>query len=170
MLNQKVAQLLNTQVNKEFYSAYLYLHFANYYVEQGLNGFANWYQVQAQEERDHALLFVQYLQNNGEQVVLEAIDKPQIDLTSAKAVLAEGLRHEQYVTGLIHNIYDAAYSVKDFRTMQFLDWFVKEQGEEETNADNLVKKYELFGGDPKSLYMLDNELGARVYSAPSLVL
>ena len=65
---------------------------------------------------------------------------------------------------------DAAYSVKDFRTMQFLDWFVKEQGEEETNADNLVKKYELFGDDPKSLYMLDNELGARVYSAPSLVL
>lgn len=116
------------------------------------------------------MLFIQYLQNNGEQVVLEAIDKPQIDLTSAKAVLAEGLRHEQYVTGLIHNIYDAAYSVKDFRTMQFLDWFVKEQGEEETNADNLVKKYELFGGDPKSLYMLDNELGARVYSAPSLVL
>ena len=68
---------------------------------------------------DHAMLFIQYLQNNGEQVVLEAIDKPQIDLTSAKAVLAEGLKHEQYVTGLIHNIYDAAYSVKDFRTMQF---------------------------------------------------
>ena len=85
------------------------------------------------------MLFIQYLQNNGEQVVLEAIDKPQIDLTSAKAVLAEGFKHEQYVTGLIHNIYDAAYSVKDFRTMQFLDWFVKEQGEEETNADNLVK-------------------------------
>lgn len=170
MLDQKVAELINVQVNKEFYSAYLYLDFANYYREAELNGFANWYQVQAQEERDHAMLFIQYLQNNGEQVVLEAIDKPQIDLTSAKAVLAEGLRHEQYVTGLIHNIYDAAYSVKDFRTMQFLDWFVKEQGEEETNADNLVKKYELFGGDPKSLYMLDNELGARVYSAPSLVL
>ena len=76
MLNQKVAQLLNTQVNKEFYSAYLYLHFANYYVEQGLNGFANWYQVQAQEERDHALLFVQYLQNNDAPVTYEAIDKP----------------------------------------------------------------------------------------------
>ena len=84
--------------------------------------------------------------------------------------LAEGLKHEQYVTSLIHNIYDAAYSVKDFRTMQFLDWFVKEQGEEETNADGLVKKFELFGDDPKSLYMLDSELGARVYSAPSLVL
>ncbi len=116
------------------------------------------------------MLIVQYLQNNGEKVVLSAIDKPGVVLESAKAVLGEGLKHEQYVTGLIHNIYDAAYSVKDFRTMQFLDWFVKEQGEEETNAENLVKKFELFGDDPKSLYMLDNELGARVYSAPSLVL
>ena len=74
------------------------------------------------------------------------------------------------MTELIHNIYDAAYSAKDFRTMQFLDWFVKEQGEEETNANDLIKKMELFGSDPKSLYMLDNELAARTYAAPSLVL
>lgn len=170
MLDKKVVELLNQQVNKELYSAYLYLDFSNYYYDNGLDGFGNWYKIQAQEERDHAMLFIQYLQNNGEKVVLESIDKPAIVLESAKAVLAEGLKHERYVTGLIHNIYDAAYSVKDFRTMQFLDWFVKEQGEEETNADNLVKKFELFGDDPKSLYMLDNELGARVYSAPSLVL
>lgn len=170
MLDKRVVELLNQQVNKEFYSAYLYLDFSNFYYDQGLEGFGNWYKIQAQEERDHAMLFIQYLQNNGERVVLEAVDKPGIALQSAKDVLAEGLKHEQYVTGLIHNIYDAAYSVKDFRTMQFLDWFVKEQGEEETNADNLIKKYELFGDDPKSLYMLDNELGARVYAAPSLVL
>lgn len=73
MLNEKIAKLLNTQINKEFYSAYLYLHFANFYVEQGLNGFANWYQIQAQEERDHALLMLQYLQNNDAKVALEAI-------------------------------------------------------------------------------------------------
>lgn len=170
MLDKKVVELLNQQVNKEFYSAYLYLDFSNYYYDQGLDGFGNWYKVQAQEERDHALLMIQYLQNNGERVVLEAIDKPAVELTSAKVVLAEGLKHEQYVTSLIHNIYDAAYTVKDFRTMQFLDWFVKEQGEEETNADGLIRKYELFGDDPKSLYMLDNELSARVYTAPSLVL
>ena len=170
MLDKKVVELLNQQITKEFYSAYLYLDFSNYYYNQGLDGFGNWYKIQAQEERDHAMLIIQYLQNNGEAVVLEAIDKPGIALNSAKDVLAEGLKHEQYVTGLIHNIYDAAYSVKDFRTMQFLDWFVKEQGEEENNAETLVKKFELFGDDPKSLYMLDNELGARVYSAPSLVL
>lgn len=170
MLNKKVVDLLNQQVNKEFYSAYLYLDFSNYYYDKGLDGFGNWYRIQAQEERDHAMLFVQYLQNNGESVSLEAIEKPGVELTSPKAVLAEGLKHERYVTSLIHAIYDTAYSVKDFRTMQFLDWFVKEQGEEENNADSLVKKFELFGDDPKSLYMLDNELGARVYTAPSLVL
>ena len=170
MLDANVVKLLNNQVNKEFFSAYLYLDFSNYYYDQGLDGFGNWYYIQAQEERDHAMLFVQYLQNNGEKIELEAIDKPSVQLTSAKAVLEEGFKHEKYVTELIHTIYDAAYSVKDFRTMQFLDWFVKEQGEEETNADNLVKKFELFGDDPKSLYMLDQELGQRVYTAPSLTL
>ena len=170
MLDKKVVELLNQQVNKEFYSAYLYLDFSNYYYDQGLDGFGNWYKIQAQEERDHAMLFVQYLQNNGERVVFESIDKPGVALTSAKAVLAEGLKHEQYVTSLIHNIYDAAYSVKDFRTMQFLDWFVKEQGEEEKNADDLIKKFELFGRDPKGLYALDQELLARVYAAPTLTM
>ncbi len=170
MLDKKVAELLNTQVNKEFYSAYLYLDFSNYYVEKGLDGFANWYKVQAQEERDHAMLFLQYLQNNGCSVTLDAIDKPDKVFEGYDGPLHAGYEHEQYVTALIHTIYDAAHEAKDYRTMQFLDWFVKEQGEEETNAENLIKKYELFGSDAKALYMLDNELAARVYSAPSLVL
>lgn len=170
MLDAKVAELLNTQINKEFYSAYLYLDFSNYYVEQGLDGFANWYKVQAQEERDHAMLMLQYMQNNGCKVTLEAIDKPDKVFAGYGDPLKAGYEHEQYVTGLIHTIYDAAHQVKDYRTMQFLDWFVKEQGEEETNAEGLIKKFELFGSDAKALYMLDNELAARVYSAPSLVL
>ena len=170
MLDAKVVQLLNQQVNKEFYSAYLYLDFSNYYYDQELNGFGNWYKIQAQEERDHAMLFMQYLQNNGERVELDAIAKPGVALAGNKQVLQAGLEHERYVTSLIHDIYEAAYAVKDFRTMQFLDWFVKEQGEEENNADGLVKKYELYGEDPRSLYMLDSEMAARVYAAPSLVL
>ena len=170
MLNEKVSELLNDQINKEFYSAYLYMDFANYFQENGLDGFANWYMIQAQEERDHALLFMQYLQNNSEKVTLEAIAKPDKKLTDKMTVLRYGLEHEQYVTSLVHNIYDAAYNVRDFRTMQFLDWFVKEQGEEEKNADDLIKKMELFGDDAKSLYMLNTEMGARVYNAPSLVL
>ncbi|QUO33228.1 ferritin [Coprococcus sp. AF21-14LB] len=170
MLNAKVAELLNTQVNKEFYSAYLYLDFANYYETKGLDGFANWYKIQAQEERDHAMLFYQYLQNNNAKVTLEAIDKPDKVFSCNMGPLKAGLEHEEYVTSLINNIYAAAYEVKDFRTMQFLDWFIKEQGEEETNANELITKMEMFGSDPKSLYMLNSELKARVYSAPSLVL
>lgn len=170
MLNKKVVELLNDQINKEFYSAYLYLDFANFYKTKGLDGFANWYQIQAQEERDHAMLFYQYLHNNNEKVTLEAIGKPDVALTELMDPLKAGLEHEEYVTSLIHTIYGAAYEVHDFRTMQFLDWFVKEQGEEETNANDLITKMELFGSDPKSLYMLDNELGTRVYTEPSLVL
>lgn len=170
MLNQTVAQLLNTQINKEFYSAYLYLDFSNFYVDQGLNGFANWYKIQAQEERDHAMLILQYLQNNDVPVTLEAIAKPDVPLKENMDALKAALAHEQYVTSLIHTIYESAYTVKDFRTMQFLDWFVKEQGEEEATASDLIKKMELFGTDAKGLYLLDQELGARVYAAPDLVL
>ena len=170
MLDKKVSELLNDQVNKEFYSAYLYLDFSIFYEDAGLDGFANWYKIQAQEERDHAMLMMQYLQNNGEKVTLEAIAKPDKVLDDKLHVLELGLEHEQYVTSLIHAIYDAAYSVRDFRTMQFLDWFVKEQGEEEKNAEDMIKKMKLFGDDAKSLYMLNSEMASRVYSAPSLVL
>ena len=170
MMNAKVRDLLNQQINKEFYSAYLYLDFSNYFEDAGLDGFANWYKIQAQEERDHAMLFYQYLQNENQKVTLEAIAKPDKVFSCHMDVLEAGLEHEQYVTSLIHDIYAAAYEVKDFRTMQFLDWFVKEQGEEETNANDLITKMALFGSDPKSLYMLNQELAARVYTAPSLVL
>ncbi len=169
-MNDKVRELLNQQINKEFYSAYLYLDFSNYFEDRGLDGFANWYMIQAQEERDHAMLFYRYLQNENQKVTLEAIDKPDKAFSCDMDVLKAGLEHEEYVTSLINDIYAAAYEIKDFRTMQFLDWFVKEQGEEETNANDMITKMELFGSDPKSLYMLNQELAARVYSAPSLVL
>ena len=169
-MDKKVHELLNQQINKEFYSAYLYLDFSNYFKAKGLDGFANWYMIQAQEERDHAMLFYTYLQNENMTVTLDEIAKPDKTFDNNMQVLEAGLEHEKYVTSLINDIYGAAYEVRDFRTMQFLDWFVKEQGEEETNANDLISKMELFGSDPKSLYMLNQELGARVYSAPSLVL
>ena len=170
MLSAKVVELLNNQVNAEFYSAYLYLDMANYYKNEGLDGYYNWYKVQAQEERDHALLFMDYLQQNGVEVVLEAIAKPDKEFKAFIDPLKAGAEHERLVTSLIHDIYAVAYEEKDFRTMQFLDWFVKEQAEEEDNADDMVKKFELFGNDSKGLYQLDNELKSRVYSAPSMTL
>lgn len=170
MLNEKVGNLLNIQINKEFYSAYLYLEFSNFYKEKGLDGYANWYHIQAKEEMDHALLMMQYLQNNDYKVTFEAVDKPEVNLNNFDDPLKTGLAHERYVTGLVNDIYEAAHEVKDYRTVKFMDWFVNEQGEEEKNASDMITKYELFGHDPKGLYALDNEYKARMYAAPSLVL
>ena len=166
----KVKNLINDQINKELYSAYLYLDFSLFYEEQGLGGFANWYMIQAQEERDHAMLMLKYLQNNGEKVTLEAVAKPDKEMNELIDPLKLGFEHEKYVTSLINDIYAAAYDVKVFRTMQFLDWVVKEQLEEEKNAEDMIKKMELFGNDSKGLYSLDSEYAARAYSAPSLTL
>lgn len=169
-MDTKVAQLLNEQINKEFYSAYLYLDIANFYNDKGLDGFSNWYEIQAKEEQDHAMLMYQYLHNNNIKVTLEAIAKPDKVFTTLMDPLHAGLEHEQYVTASINTIYAAAQGVNDFRTIQFLDWFIKEQGEEEKNSNDLITKMELFGGDARGLYLLNSELAARVYSAPSLVL
>ena len=169
-MDKKVAALLNDQINKELYSAYLYLDMANFYNRKGLDGFSNWYEIQAKEEQDHAMLMYQYLHNNDEVVTLEAIAKPDKTFETLMDPLKAGLEHERYVTSLINTIYAAAQEVNDFRTTQFLDWFIKEQGEEEKNSTDLITKMELFGDDAKSLYMLNSELAGRTYSAPSLVL
>ena len=149
-MDPKVYKLLNDQINKEFYSAYLYLEIANYYDARGLDGFANWYEIQAKEE--------------------EGIAKPETHFTDLTGPLKAALGHEQYVTGLINAIYAAAAEARDYRTVQFLDWFIKEQGEEEKNSAGQITKMELYGGDARSLYMLNSELLARTYTAPSLTL
>lgn len=170
MLNETVVKLLNQQIRKEFFSAYLYLDMANYYADQGLNGFEHWFFIQTQEERDHALLFRQYLLNNGASVELETIEASKDTYVNFREPLVASLKHEEYVTASIHTIYEEASKVKDYRTMQFLDWFIKEQGEEEKNSEDNIKKYDLFGGESKGLYMLDNEMKSRIYAPPSLVL
>ena len=169
-MNERIAKLLNEQINKEFYSAYLYLDMAIFYEELNLSGFANWYMIQAQEERDHALLFMKYMQNNGLKVTLDAIGKPDKVFNDIIDPLVVSAEHERYVTSLINEIYHEAHENKDYRTMKFLDWFIEEQGEEEEKADTMVNRYKLFGTDPKGLYLLDQEYAARVYAAPSLVL
>lgn len=170
MLNPKIAKLLNEQINREFYSSFLYLDMSNYYYDHNLNGFGNWFAIQTQEEYAHAMLFLKYMLNNGEKVTLETIAAPDIQFKDFKHPLAAALEHEYYITKSINDIYAEAYVVKDFRTMQFLDWFVKEQGEEEQNTDDLNKRFDLFGSDPKSLYLLDSELASRAFNPPSLVL
>lgn len=166
-MDQKVYELLNEQINAELYSAYLYMSFADYYEEEGLEGYANWYMIQAAEERDHALIFRNYLHENGQKVKLGAIAQPDKTFSNFMEPLEAGLEHEKLVTSLINAIYAAADEVKDYRTMKFLDWFIDEQMEEEDNADTMITKMRLFGSDAKALYDLDQEYGARVYSVPS---
>lgn len=170
MLKKEVSALLEQQINKELYSAYLYLDISNYYYAKNLNGFGNWFKIQAQEEQDHALLFLTYLQNNGEAPKLAAIAAPDKTFSNFRDPLAAALEHEEYVTSLINAIYAEAIKANDFRTLQFLDWFVKEQGEEEKNTNDLLGRFDLFGSDLKNLYALDAELASRTYSAPSLTL
>ncbi|WP_313073206.1 ferritin [Lacrimispora sp.] len=170
MLDKIIVEKINKQINFEFYSAYLYLDISNYYTDSNLNGFANWFKIQTQEERDHAMLFMDYLLNNSEKVVLDDIKAPHYKYDDFRQPTVNAFEHELKVTAAIHDIYSAAYELKDFRTMQFLDWFVKEQNEEEKNTDEIIKRYDLFGNDAKGLYLIDTELAARVYTAPSLVL
>ena len=169
-MNDKIAKLLNEQINKELYSAYLYLDISNYYDEMDLDGYKNYYMIQAQEERDHAMLFMQYMQINGLKVTLDAVGKPDKVFDSVLKPLEVAAEHERYVTALINNIYHEAHEAKDYRTMKFLDWFVDEQMEEEDNADSMINRYKLFGSDPKGLYALDQEYAGRIYNPPSLVL
>ena len=169
-MHNKVVALLYDQINKEFYSAYLYLDIANYYQDMNLNGYANYYNIQAQEERDHALLFMQYMQNNGLKVTLEAIAKPDKTFDSVLSPMEVAAEHERYVTSLINNIYREAHVDGDYRTMKFLDWFIDEQMEEENSADTMIGQYKLFGGSPQGLYQLNQEYAGRVYTAPSLTL
>lgn len=166
-MDKKVYDLINDQINKELYSAYLYLSFADYYEDAGLDGYANFYQIQAQEERDHAMIFRKYLLENDEKPVLKAVDAPDKTFTDYIGPLKAALEHEEYVTSLINGIFAAAISVDDYRTTQFLKWFIDEQMEEEDTARDMITKMELFGADSRSLFELNQELLNRTYSTPS---
>lgn len=169
MINKKVAKMLNEQINLELFSSYLYLEIANYFVDEGLDGFANWFNVQAQEEMDHTRIILNYLQDNEVKINLKALDNPTRDYKKHMEALEEVLSHEELITNSIHKIYAVAMEEKDFRSMQFLDWFIEEQAEEETNANMLISKYEVFAADSKGLYLLDQELGGRVHTQPAIL-
>lgn len=160
-MDKKVRDLINDQINKEFFSAYLYLDIANFFASKGFDGFAHWYEVQAREEQEHAMKFYAYLHDNDEKVKLGAIDAPATAFKTFKAAVDAAYKHEQYVTDLINKIYEAADKAKDYRTKNFLGWFIDEQGEEEKNARDLVDKLALFGEEKQALYMLDRELSRR---------
>ena len=169
MINEKIQKLLNDQLNKELFSAYLYLSIEAYFESINLKGFAHWFRVQAQEERDHSLLFFEYINRVGGKVTLQPIEGPTVDFASIQEALTMTLEHERFVTNSIYNIVDAARQDRDHKTDSFLKWFIDEQVEEEENADNNIKKFELVKDDGKGILMLDTEFAARVYTpAPGL--
>lgn len=166
-MDAKIYDLLNDQINKELYSAYLYLSMADFYKDAGLDGYANFYEIQAAEERDHALILRKYLLENDEKPVLGAIAAPDKEFKTFMDPLKAAYEHEQYVTDLIHNIYKVAIEVDDYRVQKFLEWFIDEQMEEEDTARDMITKMELFGEDRHSLYELDAKLQERAYHTPA---
>ncbi len=160
-MNKKVSELLNAQVNKEFYSAYLYLGISKFFTQQDLPGFAAWYKVQAEEEQEHAMKIYAYLLDQDEDVSLDAIAEVKAEFKTILDAVKEADKHEHYITDEIVKIMDAAVADKDYRTQLMLNWFISEQQEEETNSKEMVAKVKRLGNDAKNLYLLDKELAER---------
>lgn len=164
MIKKKMENELNKQLNAELYSSYLYLSMSAYFESISLKGFANWMRVQAQEELVHAMKFYDYLNERGGRAVLMTIDAPPAKWQSPIAVFENVYEHEQKVTGLIHDLVSLAISENDHATNNFLQWFVAEQVEEESSADEIVQKLKLVGDAREALFMLDKELGQRGFT------
>ena len=166
MMHKKLEKAFNNQINKEFYSEYLYMSMYAYFDRLNLQGFKNWMNVQMQEEHAHAMGMFNYLHERGAKVVLQAIDKPETDWKSPVELFEHVLKHEQYVTSLINGLMDVADEVKDRAAVSFLDWYLKEQVEEEANVSKVLKTLKMVCDDKNSLYMYDKELATRVFNAP----
>ena len=165
-MNKKVAEALIKQINKEFFSAYLYLAMEQHLEDDSMSGMANWMHQQFLEEQFHANKMMKYLNSRGEKVVLEAIEKPKVEWTSIKEIFDDVLEHEQSITASINNIQVIAVDEKDFATMSFLQWFIGEQIEEEDNAETIIKQISLIGDNGYGLLMLDKEMAQRTFTAP----
>ena len=167
MINKKMLDAFNEQINAELYSAYLYLSMAAHFKAANLPGFANWMTVQVQEETMHAMKFYNYVLSRGGKVKLTAIDAPPTSWKSPLEVFEATYEHEQKVTGLINNLVNLAIAEKDHAANMFLQWFVNEQVEEEANADALVQQLRMAKDAPGAMLMIDRELAARVFTPPT---
>ncbi|WCN38823.1 ferritin [Aneurinibacillus uraniidurans] len=163
MMSEKLEAALNEQINFEFYSSNTYLAMAAYCASEDLDGFANFFTVQAQEENFHAMKFFHFMNAKGNRVLIDKLPAPRNEFTSVKDVFEEAYKHEQEVTKRIYNLADVALQEREHATMSFLKWFIDEQIEEEATFSSIVKKLERIGEDGNALYMLDDELGKRTF-------
>lgn len=168
MISARLEEAINKQINAEFYSAYLYLSMSAYFEEINLPGFANWMRIQFEEEQFHALMFLDYLAERGGRVKLEAIEQPKQEWQNPIDVFEDTLTHERHVTQLINDIAEVAEQEKDRATRNKLIWFIDEQVEEESAAENILNQLKLIGGEGHGMLMLDREFAARVFNPPTV--
>ena len=166
MICERMEKAFLEQINKELFSEYLYLSMKAYFANLNLNGFVNWMDVQVQEERAHAIGMFDYVLERGGKVELEAINKPQTSWNGPLDVFKAVLAHEQFITSSINALMDVAEETKDRAAMIFLNWYLKEQVEEEANVGNVLAQLELIGDDKNALFALDKELSTRTFVAP----
>ena len=167
MLNKKLEEALNAQINAEFWSAYLYLSMSSDMSDKGMAGVANWFAIQFKEEQDHAMKFFNYVISRGGKVTLKPIEKVDTEWKSPLAAFEQTLQHEEKVTSLINDLYALAEQEKDYATQSMLKWFIDEQVEEEENARTIINNLIAVEGNNFGLYMIDKELGARTYTQAS---
>jgi len=167
MLSEKIENAFNDQMIFEMYSANIYLSMATYFDAKNLTGFANWMKVQYQEEMFHVMKFYDYINERGGRVIIKGIDAPQTDWDSPLAAFENALAHERIVTSRIGKLVELAGEEKDHASMNFLQWFVAEQVEEEANADGIIQQLKLITEAPGGLFMLDRELGLRIFTPPT---
>ena len=161
MISKKCAKAINAQINREFFSAFLYLAMANDAMDKGFKGVAKWFQIQFKEEQEHALKFSKYLEDQGEKVVLEAMEAPKTEWADSLEMFEDALAHEKKVTAWIKGIAELAVAEKDFATQNMLVWFVNEQVEEEANCNDAIWMLEMCAGSKGALFQADRQFGKR---------
>ncbi|TET64406.1 ferritin [Candidatus Bathyarchaeota archaeon] len=167
MLSERMTEALNKQINREIYSAYLYLSMSADSTFKGLKGFANWFMVQYQEEMTHAMKIYDYINNQGGQVKLMAVEQPPMEFGSPLEIFEKTLEHEKFVTKCINDLVNLAIDQKDHATKIFLQWFITEQIEEEANDNDIIATLKLVGKEGNGLFMIDKELATRVFVPPA---
>jgi len=167
MISKKLQNAINKQINKELYSEYLYLSMAAYLESIGLEGFAIFFKVQVQEERFHTMKFFDYVNERGGRVILEAIDRPQVEFKSPVEIFEIAYKHEQYVSKLINELIEVAIKENDHAARSFLNWYIDEQVEEEASMDKILNQLKMIGGKGQGMLMLDKELATRTFTPPA---
>lgn len=167
MVSQRLFDKLNDQMNYEFYSSHIYLAMSAYFESIDLPGFANFFRVQAEEEKFHAMKFYSYINEMEGRINFIGIPDVQNDYESALDAVKAALEHEKKVTKRIYELMDIAMEEREHATMSLLKWFIDEQVEEEATVNGLIKKLERIGNDVSALYTLDEQLATRVFTPPT---